>query len=169
MKTWLVVGAVVLVAIPVVIYLVGASLPVAHVASGERRVGQPPAQVARLVREVEAQTRWRADVTGIEVLAHAPVLRYRETTRHGAIEFELHELARDSKFESRIVDRTLPFGGKWTIELTPGEGGTLVRIREDGEVYSPLFRFFARYAFGHDKTLNAYLDALMRAPPPMSP
>jgi hypothetical protein len=63
---------------------------------------------------------------------------------------------------SRIADRSLPFGGRWTFELSPAPGGTLLRITEDGEVYNPIFRFVSRFVFGHDRTINGYLEDLER-------
>jgi hypothetical protein len=55
----------------------------------------------------------------------------------------------------------LPFGGTWTFEVTPiGDGGSVVRITEDGEVYNPVFRFVSRYFMGYTATIDSYLKAL---------
>jgi hypothetical protein len=61
---------------------------------------------------------------------------------------------------SRIADKKLPFGGTWTYELKAADRGTALTIREDGEVYNPVFRFVSRYVFGHYATLDGYLKAL---------
>jgi hypothetical protein len=61
---------------------------------------------------------------------------------------------------TRIADPKLPFGGTWTIEVTPVEGGTTLRITERGEVHNPIFRFMSRFIFGQTKSMEDYLGAL---------
>ena len=43
----------------------------------------------------------------------------------------------------------------WTYEITPLLSGSSWRIREDGEIYNPLFRFLARFFFGEPGSLYA--------------
>jgi hypothetical protein len=62
-----------------------------------------------------------------------------------------------------IADSTLPFGGKWTYELTPSGTGTMLRITEDGEVYNPVFRFVSRFVMGHTATMDKYLADVGKA------
>jgi hypothetical protein len=62
----------------------------------------------------------------------------------------------------RIADAKLPFGGTWTYEITPVAAGSRLRIREDGEVYNPVFRFLSRFVFGYSGTIDAYLKSLER-------
>ena len=37
-----------------------------------------------------------------------------------------------------------------------------MRIREDGEIYNPLFRFLARFAFGYNGTIDTYLKSMAK-------
>src|SRR5229473_1031918 len=37
-----------------------------------------------------------------------------------------------------------------------------LRIREDGEIYNPLFRFLARFFFGYTGTIDAYLKSMAK-------
>jgi hypothetical protein len=84
--------------------------------------------------------------------------RFREVSGDGTITFEVTEAVPNQRVVTRIVDRNLPFGGSWTYELLPAsEGGTTLRITEDGEVYNPLFRFVSRYVMGHEATIDRYL------------
>jgi hypothetical protein len=146
-----------------VIYLVGWMLPREHVASAEAAVMAPPDRVAALVRDVEGQPRWRSAVKRVEVLERGPAgLRYREHGGDDVITFLFREEAA-GRFRSTIVDDRLPFGGAWTIEVRPAPGGSLVRVREDGVVKDPLYRFFSRFVFGHTATMRAYLADLERA------
>ena len=60
---------------------------------------------------------------------------------------------------SQIVDNK-SFGGTWTYELTPTEGGCELTITESGEIYNPIFRVFARFVFGYTATMETYLKQL---------
>lgn len=62
----------------------------------------------------------------------------------------------------RIVDTGAPFGGSWTYQVTPVDGGSRVSVTEDGWVSNPIFRFMARFVFGYHSTLDSYLRALGR-------
>ena len=61
---------------------------------------------------------------------------------------------------TRIVDDGLPFGGTWTYDIVPIDGGSRVTITEDGWIGNPLFRFFARYVFGMNRTVDEALRGL---------
>ena len=37
-----------------------------------------------------------------------------------------------------------------------------MRITEDGEIYNPIFRVMARFVFGYEGTIAAYLASLQR-------
>ena len=41
-------------------------------------------------------------------------------------------------------------------------GGTQVKITEEGDVSNVLFRFMSRYVFGHTATIDSYLAAIAR-------
>jgi hypothetical protein len=87
-------------------------------------------------------------------------VRYRENSSNGQVTYELVEEQTDEKLVTRIVDRDLGYFGSWTYELLPVEGGTRVRITENGEVPNVLFRFLSRFVFGHTATMDTYLKAL---------
>lgn len=143
-------------------YLLGRSLPAAHIAQGERVIDAPLAHVAARVREVELQPAWRRGVTRIEVERRADgFLRYGEISGRDRIVFELREPQPQHRFESRIVSQDLPFGGRWLIDLDSMDANhTRVHVREEGVIHSPLFRALARYVFGHTRTLDTYLAEL---------
>jgi Polyketide cyclase / dehydrase and lipid transport len=159
---WVAVVVVTVLAVAVLLaYLRGRSMPMEHVAQGQRDIAAPPAAVASWIREVQAQPSWRPGVSNIEVLERsADFIRYREHGSNGAITFRLREVERDRRFESVIDDTDLAFGGRWLIRIEPADGHSVVTIREEGVVRSPLFRFLSRYVFGHDTTLKRYLAAL---------
>lgn len=161
MLRWIVfiVGGLVLLA--VVLVVVGYLLPVAHVAASETNVGRPPADVFAAITDVARYAAWRPDVSRVKVIAESP-MRWVESGSNGDITFEIEESHPPRALRTRIADRSLPFGGSWTYELTPSGSGTHVRITERGEVYNPVFRVLSRFVFGHTATMEAYLDALAK-------
>ncbi|MEZ6095985.1 MAG: hypothetical protein R3C03_17475 [Pirellulaceae bacterium] len=52
------------------------------------------------------------------------------------------------------------FGGTWTVDLAVADSQTLVTIREDGKIYNPVFRLLGKHVFGHEATMNQFLDQL---------
>ncbi len=132
----------------------GAFAPGAPVPSGlapavgdswRRCADQVPARRTAPVEADDVEARW----------ADSP-LRQAAT---GIVD-ELADLAVAEDYVAAITDDTLPFGGRWTFDLSPEGAGTRVRIVEDGEVRDPLYRFFARFVFGQTGSMIAWLDAL---------
>ena len=151
----------VLIALVLLVIAVGYALPVEHVASRNATFRQAPEEIFGVLTDPSHFAEWRSDVTSVEVLASAP-LRWREHGSNGDITFVVQESARPGRLVTRIDDRSLPFGGTWTYELTPSGGGTGLTITEHGEVYNPLFRFLSRFVFGQTATIDAYLAALQK-------
>jgi uncharacterized protein YndB with AHSA1/START domain len=149
--------------IVLVVLLVGWMLPVGHRATREATYRATPEQVFKLITDVEAFPQWRPSVKEVEVLpavnGHA---QFREIGKNGSILFEIDSLVPNQRLVTRIADRSLPFGGKWTYELTPRGDSTTLRITEDGEVYNPVFRFVSRFVFGHTATIDQYLSDVGR-------
>jgi hypothetical protein len=164
MWKWLLVIAAIPTGAAALIVLVGAMLPRDHRAAVEAVVQVPPTRVAQLVRDVEAQPRWRSGVTAVEVIERGPQgLRYVERSGTDAITIVFAEEAAGERFRSTIADLSLPFGGFWTITLAPQGQGTWIRIEERGHVGNLVYRFFSALIFGHDRTMKAYLADLRRA------
>ncbi len=164
MLIWLGIIVGTLVGLILLISAAGAMLPRAHVARVEALLSAPPARVAAMVRDVEAQPRWRRGVTAIEVVERrADGLLYIERQGRQPILFDFAETVPDTRFVGTIADPKLPFGGTWTFALTPEGAGTRLGIEEDGEVRNPAFRFLAKFVFGHEATMRRYLADLERA------
>jgi hypothetical protein len=87
-----------------------------------------------------------------------------ETSKHGeTILYELQQSRPPLAIERRIATENLPYGGTWSFALEPVNGGTRVRITEDGEVYNPVFRFVSKFVLGQTATQDAYLKAMGKA------
>jgi hypothetical protein len=171
---WALIAAGALVALVGVAAAVGTMLPKGHRASAVASIAAPPEAVWALVHDFSAWPSWNPAIRTMERLPDRDgqaVWAFSESS--GRITTRVVESAppgggRPGRLVTRIDDPDLPFGGSWTWEIAAAGAGTEVRITEDGEVYNPIFRFMARFVFGHDGTLKAYLAALSRrfpAPP----
>jgi uncharacterized protein YndB with AHSA1/START domain len=162
MKILLIVVAV-LVAVVIVVIAIGYSLPVKHRAVGETRVRQTPAAVFAVITDAKAFPSWRPSVKSVELLPDsAGKRRFREIGSDGSILYEVERIVPDKQLVTRIADPSLPFGGTWTFDLIPEGDSTTVRITEDGEVYNPFFRFVSRFLMGHTRTIDRYLQELVK-------
>ncbi len=145
-------------------WCIGALLPREHTATRSIVLRQSAATLFDTARDFARHAEWRRDIRAIELFpleSPAAPVRYRETSSHGAIVYQLHEADPPHRLVTEIADDTLPFGGRWTITFAPAdEGRTSVRITEDGFVRPALFRFLARFVFGHTRTMESYLRQL---------
>lgn len=136
-------------------------LPVDHTASVSRAVAGTPEEVWAVITGVEQFTTWRTDIDRVERLEPRegwPV--WREEGASGPLTFEVTGIEPARRLVTRIADEGLPFGGTWMYELEPTGTGTLVTITENGEIYSPVYRFVSRFILGYEGTMTTYLDAL---------
>ena len=148
----------ILAAVGVVIVAIGAMLPVRHTASRQVRLQQPPEKVFALINDPAGFPTWRKSVSKVEMLPDNAGHRvFREVGKDGSILYEVDSVVPNQRLVTRIADKSLPFGGKWTYDLTGDGGSSILRITEDGEVYNPLFRFVSRFVMGHNSTIDRYL------------
>jgi hypothetical protein len=145
----------------VLVAAIGALLPRRHRAARSVVLRQPATTLFAALRDFAGQPAWRSNVKQIELLP--PVesrVHYRETTRDGAITYAVVEEQPPARLVVKIANESLPFGGTWTFQLAPEGEATRVTITEDGEVKNVIFRFMARFVFGHTATLDRYLHDL---------
>ena len=143
------------------VYITGALLPVAHSATVRTHIDADPFTVFERLRDVEGAAVWRSDLDTVQILSvPGDPLVWRETGTFGSVVMRLDESWPGMRLVMRIDDPAQPFGGTWTYRLDEVDGGTQLRITEDGEVYSPFFRFMSRFVFGHYSTLERYVHDL---------
>ncbi|HEX8679200.1 MAG TPA: SRPBCC family protein [Chthoniobacterales bacterium] len=147
-----------------IVFVVGALLPQKHVARREILLSRSPGEVYAVVRDFASAPAGRSELKRVVLLEPvAEKLRFREEFQYGAMTYEVMEDRQPERLVTRIVDRDLGYFGTWTYEFVPAENGaTRVRITEDGEVPSIVFRFMSRFIFGHTRTMETYLRALGR-------
>lgn len=162
MKTTLIILGV-LVGLVLLATLVGMFLPRKHTASRTATFAQSPATLFAVVRDITGLSAWRSGLKSVELLpAPGGQFTFRENGPHGAITYVVVEERAAEKLVLRIADDALPYGGTWTFEFAPAEKGGTLRITENGFVKPALFRFLARFVFGHTATMESYLRDLGR-------
>jgi uncharacterized protein YndB with AHSA1/START domain len=141
---------------------IGAALPQNHTASRERPFPVPPNRLYDAIARVADYPKWKTGVRAVEVLrAEQGKARFREIG-DDAITYEIAEANPPSRFVTRIADKSLPYGGSWTYELSAAPAGTQLRLTESGEVYNPIFRFVSRFLIGPYRTMDRTLDDLTK-------
>jgi hypothetical protein len=160
MLRWSLIVAGALVTLGIAGYVVGMLLPARHTARMKGVVTKPHAEIAAMLRDVRSYPRWRRGIVVEGISQTGDAITYIELAGNDRIAYQLTEPLRDKQFVATMTDPNLPFGGAWTITLTPEGGTTSVAIQEDGEVRNPLFRLLARYVFGYTTHLKKYLEDL---------
>lgn len=162
---WLLYGIGGVVALVLLVALVGALLPREHVATSRITLRQPPDTVWKVVRDLGGITAWWPDLKQAE---RAPDQGGREVWRHTMKDgYAMALVVRESQPPGWLVTEIdspagAPFGGSWTYQLAPADGGSRVSVTERGWIANPIFRFMARVVFGYHGTLDSYLKALGR-------
>lgn len=125
------------VAVVGIVAVVGYLLPVGHEATRSAEFNAPPEAVFALVSDLKTYASWwpENEVNAVVVQNLPP-----------------------SRLVTRIVGESA-FGGTWTMEIAPLPKGSRLTITERGEVYNPIFRFLAKFVFGHTSTMDSFLAA----------
>jgi len=159
---WLLIliGAVVVVV--AVMAFIGSTLPTEHVVSRTVRFDQPPGKVWDVITDFEAAPTWRKDLTSVERLPDRngnPV--WKETGGFGEMSYEITVFEPPHKFVGVIAEEGLPISGSWTYEIEKIDSNSCrVTVTEKSHIYSPIYRFMARFLFGYHATIENYLKAL---------
>jgi len=160
---WILWIIVVLAGILILITLSGYLLPKEHTVTREARFHQSSEVIWKTITDVDAMPSWRKGLKSVQRLPDKNGLTaWVETTNSGVLPYEIVVAQPPSKLVVRIADPKLPFGGTWTYEITSLPSGTNLRIREDGEIYNPLFRFLSRFVFGYSGTIETYLKSMAK-------
>ncbi len=144
-------------------WVIGAMLPREHVVTRMARYNQSPETLWQAITDAEAMPAWRKDVKNVKLLPEENGKPgWVETMSVGEIPLRVEQSEAPRRLVMRIASDALPFGGTWTYEIAPVAGGATLRITEEGYVKPALFRFMARFIFGHTPTMEQYLKDLGR-------
>jgi len=152
----------VLVGLVALVFICGMLIPANHVASRSIHLDQPRDQVWLTVSDFEHYASWAPQVTGTKRLPDDNGHPVWQLEGKWAMPMALDEVETPRQLVTRIADPKLPFGGTWTWELAPENGGTRVIVTERGVIRSPIFRVLSRFVFGYNGTMDAYLNALAK-------
>ena len=140
----------------------GIFLPREHQVRRRLLLKAPPEKVWALVSSHARDPIWRREVMGTTRLADRqghPV--WQDEFQNGqVVAYEDVDRQEGQKLVRRIVDQNA-FGGTWTYDLRPQNGGTSLTLTEQGWVSLP-FRVVARFVFGHATQVDKYLRDLAR-------
>jgi uncharacterized protein YndB with AHSA1/START domain len=153
----------IIVALITTVLLIGSLLPKLHSATRAASFHQPPETIWSAITDYSKFPEWRKSVTRVEALPSVDGRQsWREFDKYDhSLPFEIDESKPPQHLVTRIADPNLPFGGTWTYELTPqADGGTVLRITENGEIRNIFFRFVSRFLMGYTRTMEDYLNAL---------
>jgi hypothetical protein len=127
--------AIVIVGLVAVVVGIGSMLPRTHKASRTLRVKRSPADVWPVVVQVT-----QASDVPVDVLDSRP----------------------PNRLVTRVTEKEKNFGGTWTIDFAPVDGGSTVTVTEDGWVANPVFRFVSRLIIGHHATMDGMLKQVAK-------
>lgn len=140
-------------------FIVGSTLPQEHTAIATQTFNSSREEVWTVLTDFNSWPSWRSNLKEIRDGSNS----FSEvSTDDEIIEYRIDDFTPPERLITRIITPDLPFGGTWTYELTAMEGGCSLTITENGEVYSPMFRFLSKYAFGHTTTMDQYLQDLKK-------
>lgn len=145
-----------------VVFVCGMLLPANHVASRSIHLDKPREQVWLTVSDFEHYASWAPGVTGTKLLRIESGHPTWQLEGKWAMPMALDVVETPRQLVTRIADPKLPFGGTWTWDLSPENGGTRVTVTERGVIRSPIFRLLSRFVFGYNATMDAYLNALAK-------
>ncbi len=155
----LLVAAVALVA---TVFGVGSALPREHTATVRASFAAAPEDIFATVADYRAHPEWRPSVQRIEELPERDGKpAWQEFGSTGPLPMELTESEPPSRLVTTILSDGMPFGGRWIFEIrTMASGATSVTVTEEGEVYSPVFRFVSRLFMDKHATAATFLTDL---------
>lgn len=142
------------------IAVVGWRLPLRHRVTREATFRVSAPRLFALLTTPADFPQWRSGIRRVELVAPDTAGRpqFREVSRDGTILYVVTRIVPDREVVTQIAERSLPYGGSWTFQLSPaGADSTILRITENGEVYNPIFRFVSRFIVGQHSSIDRYL------------
>jgi len=155
---WIVLG--VAGAIAAVVLVLGLMNPAGHIATVRASYARPPAELFAAISDHAGQTQWRKDLRSLEMLPPQDGKTvFRETGGFGPVTYVVEASEPPRHYVVRILDKDLPYEGKWNFELESIGDVTRLTITETGSVKVFLFRALSPF-FSKTATIEGYLRAL---------
>ncbi|MBX3114399.1 MAG: SRPBCC family protein [Fimbriimonadaceae bacterium] len=143
------------------VFAIGATLPVRHTASVVANVNASPEKIWSFITDYKSFPSWRSELSEVRAVDDTQGrTSWIEVSKFGEMPLTVEQSDPPRRLVTRISGKDLQFGGTWSFEIEPQGNQTKVTITENGEVYSPLFRFMSKFIFGHDTHLKSYAKQL---------
>lgn len=157
--------ALVVVCAVVVMFIMGARLPVEHLASVSTTIAAPQAQVWQLIEDINKQPTWRTGLVRVErVSAINGRQCWTEVQKHMSMPLCEVVVQPPAMRVVLIASTTLPFGGTWTYQLQARDANsTQLVITENGETDPAFFRFIGHYIYHEDTMIKQYEADVQKA------
>jgi hypothetical protein len=144
--------------------LIGMRLPKTHAAASRIRLPVPREPLWEILTNFTDHPRWRP---GLERVEMGPKLNghptwYEFCGRDLRVQFEVAVSEPPNLMVTRLVGEKLPLSGTWRYELVADGDGTVLTVTESERIYSPLWRFIARYLLSYHAAMDVFLIALAR-------
>jgi hypothetical protein len=89
---WVLIAVAVIAGLGLLVFVIGALLPTAHVATVEAAYGAPAGRVFATIADVQGGVAWRTGLENVEILSTPEeALRWREKTSFGTLTFRREE------------------------------------------------------------------------------
>ena len=137
------------------IWLIGLALPATRIGKVEGRINAPPATILEVIRAVEAQPDWRADVAAV---TRTDTGWIETTTRGQDISFT-PEMMTEEIIRLRFSSAA-GFSGIWEAKLQAESAQTNISIAESVTIPSPMGRILSRLFFNPQAFATTYLAEL---------
>ena len=152
-----------LVGLGVVLWAVGAMLPVHQNLRRQITLKRSPEEVFAVLDDLDRMPSWNTSVTKVERL---PDENGKEVTRqtmngHVVMTVITAERVPPSRLVRRTRDEGDHFEGAWIYDIAAQPGGCRVVLTEDSDVKSAMFRVMSRI-FGQTKYMDQHLIDLGR-------
>jgi len=155
----------------VLVYAVGARLPVNHSVSVAGVVPAPPDRVFARIADIANSAAWRPEIKSVTVLApvdgpNGKQAHWVESLGHGqTMTFLAIRTEPPMRREVRLDDPNAAYGGTWTYELSPGPepATTTLHITETGFIKPPIYRFVMAHVMGPTRNLDQYMKDIQAA------
>ena len=163
-KILLILGGIVILLLALPLTL-GALAPLKHQVSREVVYNHPVERVFDLLSNPLLTPEWNQNSTKVEILPskQPDLFIWKEYDRDGGwFIFECVKKERPHRLEVKLEKSSYQaFQGLWTFELSPtgpGNKHTRLKITDEGEIHSVLFRFMFKYVLGEDFSIKSTQD-----------
>ena len=142
-------------------YGIGYTLPQHFSTIRATSYSQPIETVWHTITDMDSLPQWNKGIAQVSRIdtGDGEVWRLTDSSGH-FMDMKTVESVPPIRRVVRIQNSDQPLGGEWVFELQEAGNGTLLRITENAEIQSPLFRFISRHIIGNAHGLENYLLAL---------